>query len=88
MATLMIVGNSEEKRRCDAKCYNAKHPKCECCCGGRNHGIGLKQALENNADWCIEQAREAGKEGLVKELISMKEDIHQMSLFDLEEVLK
>jgi hypothetical protein len=31
--------------RCDARCYNAITPQCECCCGGKNHGRGAGQAL-------------------------------------------
>lgn len=46
--TLITVGNSEGiVGRCGAKCYNAKTPKCTCVCGGRNHGVGLTQALAN-----------------------------------------
>ena len=37
-------------RRCDAKCYNAHHPNCACICGGKNHGAGLQQALDNVRD--------------------------------------
>jgi len=37
MTTLMVEG----KRRCDARCHNAKKPKCRCICGGGNHGGGL-----------------------------------------------
>ena len=33
--------------RCDAKCYHARDKKCDCCCGGANHGVGLTQALAN-----------------------------------------
>lgn len=33
--------------RCDARCYEAKHPRCDCICGGRNHGAGFNKALEN-----------------------------------------
>jgi len=33
--------------RCDARCHTAKGPKCKCICGGINHGVGLKQAIEN-----------------------------------------
>ena len=29
---------------CDARCYNAKGPKCKCVCGGLNHGVGLMEA--------------------------------------------
>lgn len=48
MSTLMSIGNSSgETGRCDARCYDAKFPACHCCCGGRNHGVGLKQAVEN-----------------------------------------
>lgn len=35
-------------RRCNATCYNAKTPTCNCICGGRNHGVGLQQAVANN----------------------------------------
>jgi len=34
--------------RCDAKCHVATHPDCDCICGGANHGVGLKQAIQNN----------------------------------------
>jgi hypothetical protein len=43
----MTVGNSEGERRCDEKCYSAKTAKCTCICGGKNHGVGLKQAQDN-----------------------------------------
>ncbi len=45
--TLIHVGNSEGTvGRCDAKCYDARHPHCDCVCGGRNHGKGLDEAIE------------------------------------------
>lgn len=47
MTTLISCGNSEGTRNCDSKCYDAKGKKCVCCCGGLNHGVGLKQAQEN-----------------------------------------
>jgi hypothetical protein len=31
--------------RCDARCYNATTPECECCCGGKNHGRGVERAV-------------------------------------------
>jgi hypothetical protein len=31
--------------RCDARCYNAITPECECCCGGKNHGRGVERAV-------------------------------------------
>ena len=54
MTTLITAGNSEGSRRCDARCYNAKGPKCDCICGGRNHGAGLQQAGENTREMAEE----------------------------------
>jgi hypothetical protein len=46
--TLLNVYTSEGCiGRCDAKCYNAHEPVCDCICGGVNHGVGLQQATEN-----------------------------------------
>jgi hypothetical protein len=40
--TLIEVRSSEGVvGRCDARCYNAVTPDCDCICGGRNHGKGL-----------------------------------------------
>lgn len=46
--TLMTekVGN-DSLRRCDKRCYDAKHPNCTCICGGKNHAAGLQKASEN-----------------------------------------
>lgn len=51
MSTLITTGNRNgEQRRCDARCYDAKGPECDCCCGGRNHGVGLDKAIQNMQD--------------------------------------
>lgn len=51
MATLISQHNSDGcVGRCDAKCYNAKGRECDCICGGKNHGVGLKQAVENTVN--------------------------------------
>jgi len=34
-------------KRCDARCYNAQGQKCSCICNGKNHGLGLRQAIIN-----------------------------------------
>ena len=48
MTTLIKVRNSRGLvGRCDAHCYEAKFPHCECICQGRNHGAGLAQATSN-----------------------------------------
>jgi hypothetical protein len=49
--TLLSVSNSEGTRRCDARCYNAQHPGCDCICQGRNHGVGLARAIEHTRDF-------------------------------------
>lgn len=49
MTTVIAVYSSDGcEGRCDARCHNATNPECDCICGGRNHGKGLKQAIENN----------------------------------------
>lgn len=59
MSTLITTGNTAGKNgRCDAKCYNAKGPKCDCCCGGVNHGVGLEQAIQNMNDMVQEILKE------------------------------
>jgi hypothetical protein len=50
MATLMVMGNSEGERRCDARCYNATESDCDCICGGMNHGKGFAMASNNTAE--------------------------------------
>lgn len=48
MTTLIAVYNSEGcVGRCDARCYEATHDKCDCICGGANHGAGFDQAEAN-----------------------------------------
>jgi predicted RNase H-like HicB family nuclease len=54
-----------DQGRCDAKCYDAEWDDCDCICGGRNHGAGEEQALENTRElaqeW-IDQARANGQD--------------------------
>lgn len=63
MTTLIAVYSSDGcVGRCDAKCYDAEYPVCECICGGKNHGAGIRQALENTRElaegWIERHARE------------------------------
>ena len=66
MTTLIAVYNSEGcVGRCDAKCYQATHPGCQCICGGMNHGAGLSQAVDNTTIMAEQWIKEyAGKQGL------------------------
>jgi len=51
MTTLIAVYSSGGcEGRCDARCYNAKEPSCTCVCGGKNHGVGMNQAIENTRE--------------------------------------
>ncbi len=64
MATLISYSDTSGKaRRCDAKCYGATGPICDCVCGGMNHGAGIKAAFENTSHLAIAQIRDiAGAE--------------------------
>lgn len=59
MTTLIAVYGSDGcEGRCDARCYEAKEPECQCICGGMNHGAGKDQAVANTtalAEQWIEQ---------------------------------
>ena len=58
MTTLIASYNSDGcVGRCDAKCYDATTPECDCICGGVNHGAGKQAAMDNT--------RELGK-GMMK----------------------
>jgi len=38
MATIIYEETSEGKRRCDARCHQARDTNCRCICGGAYHG--------------------------------------------------
>jgi hypothetical protein len=49
--TLIVVKDKDKVvRRCDKRCYDAKHEDCDCVCGGINHGKGFDAAQKNVAD--------------------------------------
>lgn len=58
MATIILTHAASGARSCDAACYNAHGPRCNCICQGRNHGIGLPRALENNRAFLAQLARD------------------------------
>lgn len=73
--TLIEVRNSEGVvGRCDAKCYDAHGPGCDCICHGANHGAGLTQAAANTRElglaWLEEWAVEHGEDRTARELIA------------------
>ncbi len=64
--TLIEVRNSDGVvGRCDERCYMAQHNYCDCVCHGRNHGIGLKNAIDATramAEQLVSEYRGAGQE--------------------------
>lgn len=70
--------------RCDARCYNAKEPHCECICGGRNHGAGLQKAIEQTREQA-ERWIEAYAErlGLAEYTGMVSRQLDQMTIFEL-----
>jgi hypothetical protein len=47
MVLLSVYDHSGCVGRCDARCYDAISSECDCICGGKNHGAGVKQAAAN-----------------------------------------
>ncbi|MBT3392108.1 MAG: hypothetical protein HN413_17050 [Chloroflexi bacterium] len=59
MTTLISFSSSSgAQSRCDARCYEARHKNCACICGGRNHGAGLDQAIENTRELAEQMVEE------------------------------
>lgn len=82
MATLIAVYNSDGLvGRCDAKCYNAKHPTCDCICGGKNHGAGFQKAMDNTRElfepWVEAYAK---AKGLTDYRAEVSPDVLQLAL--------
>jgi hypothetical protein len=68
--------------RCDAKCYNAHEPICDCLCGGANHGAGLQQATENTRAYAEAMLEKyAGARGLTEYRAELGEAVEQWELF-------
>jgi len=61
----------EGKRQCNARCYNAKHPKCRCICGGENHG--KKEQATQEANRSMEEIKRI--KGLFKPLDGCLEEM-------------
>jgi hypothetical protein len=81
--TLISVHNSEGcTGRCDARCYDATHPDCDCVCGGSNHGKGEAHAIRNtalHADRWMREYRERTGGGSVR--FEIGEILEQLKLW-------
>lgn len=62
--TIMSQGDNDGERRCDARCYDAKGPDCDCVCGGANHGKGLTAAIQQNEERFLSKEARAALEEL------------------------
>ena len=69
--------------RCDAKCYNAWEPECDCICQGRNHGAGKQQAIDNTRELAESWLEHAGAAGQVIMLAELAVDAMHQPLFEL-----
>lgn len=82
MVLMAMHNNDGLVGRCDAKCYNAEHPHCDCICGGRNHGAGLEKALDNTREYARQIIEEyAGKKGLQDFEATIGSQVFQTRLF-------
>jgi hypothetical protein len=80
MTLISYKSSGGDEGRCDAKCYNAKHPGCTCICGGKNHGVGLAQAQKNTGEMFHEWA-EAWNQQHPDHTIAIPDNMRQMEFF-------
>jgi len=84
MVTLIAAYNSEGCiGRCDAKCYNATCPDCDCICGGRNHGAGRQKAEQNTRELIEEWIEDYSHRHPDVERFVVPEHVQQKSFLDL-----
>lgn len=83
MSCLIYASDGEKCiGKCDANCYNATHPVCDCICRGMNHGVGLKKATENTQRYADEWIEKYSKEkNIAPKNVTVNQDIYQLSLF-------
>lgn len=83
MACLIYASNSSGcTGKCDANCYEATGHECDCICGGMNHGVGLKRAIDNTSQYADEWIdRYSKQKGIDKKEVHVNGDIFQLSLF-------
>ncbi len=73
MTTLIAIYTSDGLvGRCDAKCYDAHLPDCDCICHGRNHGQGREKAIDTTrhlaTQWIEEVTRHEAGAGITATL--------------------
>jgi len=53
----MVIG-TVTKRKCTARCWNAKSLSCRCSCGGENHGKGMAGLFGGKRPHVVDDGRE------------------------------
>lgn len=84
MTLISVYKGTECVSRCDAKCHDASTlaHECDCCCGGRNHGVGHQQALENTREYAEEMMKRFINEKRIENARSeTNQEIYQLQLF-------
>ena len=81
MAALITVRKSGTiAGRCDEHCYDAVLPRCRCCCGGKNHGKGKEQAIENTREMYAAQiTRLCAEIGIDVDDVQIHKEVKQLS---------
>ncbi len=83
MTLISYHSSGGDEGRCDAKCYNAKHPQCDCICGGRNHGAGQQQAEANTKELFNEWMEDWQKKH-PNDTVCIPDEIRQTDMFGKE----
>jgi hypothetical protein len=84
MVTLISYQSSGgDQGRCDAKCYDAREPDCDCICGGRNHGAGREQATGNTRELAQSWVKRARANGQDVSHVELALTVMHEPLFDL-----
>jgi hypothetical protein len=75
---------------CTARCYKPIDPhaafRCDCICGGRNHGIGLEKATDQTREHCDDWAEEYAERKKLSSYhytLGRPVRVQQLHLFDL-----
>lgn len=79
MIILRSTNSAGETGTCDQSCYEARTKRCRCCCGGRNHGVGLNKAIKNAGEIVKEAAAGNCPEAL--EQVTFEAPKKQLRLF-------
>lgn len=82
MSCLIYASNSDGCiGKCDANCYNAQSPQCDCICRGMNHGKGLSAARDNTAKYADEWIKQYKQEKGKNVSCQVNGEVYQLEMF-------